>query len=246
MRMPGSRIVFPILVATLFCATLQGSSVVISTRESTTLFGSGLEYTLNTLGNGGVQQLSFSGSPVALTNSGAPMIIAGYATAWGSYTYLTGASLTFSQLAGMPAFNLDRVTGSVSTPFYIPGLSGSLGNITITIKAGNATRTTAVAAANLTSFSYDLFNNGFADQLLNGATLNITFDVQDTITAATSSYGNTVKNETEHLFYSDSRIIDGSSFDVVYDDVPEPLTTILIGTGLVLMAGLGVRRSKRS
>jgi hypothetical protein len=238
-----------LLLVAVSCATsLRASSIVISTRQSTTLFGSGLEYSLNTNGNGDVQKLSLTGNPVSLSNAGAALTIDSYATSWGSYSYLTGASLTFTGLAAAPSFNLDRVTGSpaISTPFFTPTLSGSLGNITINIQSGNITRTVTVAAANLSSFSYDLFNNGFANQLQSGAAFNITFDVQDTITADTSGYFHTVKNQTETLFFSESRLIDGVDFDVVYDEVPEPLPTMLIAGGLLVLVGIGVRRSGKS
>ncbi len=221
-----------------FGGSLNAASLVLSSTVSTTLYGSGMDYTLATDRFGRVTNQGLTGTPVSLDSS-ANESFQGYATTSGGLG-ISDASLTLIQYVGSAAFTLDKVTGN---QFYNPALSGTLGNINVSIRAGIVGRTISIPGATITSYTYDLFDNGFGGELKNGSTVTITFEVDDSVTF--TPYTGTARSQSESLYYSDTRNLIGIGYlDVTYDDVtdaPEPLTTILIGAGLLLIGGIGVR-----
>jgi len=230
-----------IVSGTLCAAALPATTIGIGNSYSSTLTNPGSEtYTLNTLGNSGIQSSTFSNNPLSLTSSAA-MTYSGYLGSVPVGDSITGATLDFSVLTGSAVF---IPTG---TAFYTPVFGGTLGALTVTIQSGAVSHT--VSGASLTG--YDLFANGFSAPILAGTPLSLSFSAGDTLAANTTTYGNNCKNCAETLSLTDTRSISGSETANILHlttltSVPEPRSTSLACLAIGTLGFLRMRKSRDS
>ena len=206
---------------------------------------------------------NMSGGSVALS-AGAPLVFSGYSAFVGAGHTLTGATLNLDLLIGNPTLGGSDLGWLPS----LPQVGSSLANLSITISTGSVSRT--LNATSVTA--YDLFANGFSADLLAGKPLTITFNGMDSVfvpvnSTSVSTSGQVIiggirmpadywATQAPIVLLTDTRTItsaSGSTFLTLHEtdpatvapalaDNPEPLTTVLVGGGLLLLGCIRFRR----
>jgi hypothetical protein len=233
---------------------------------NTSLSGSGLNYSLNSVGSA-----TLTGNPVTLTSTSS-LTFTNYLNALPVGDKLTGATLNLGMALGVAVTAL--AAGSDSNPYFVPTLLANPGALTITISSTDANAQIGTISRTISGTSvsaYDLLANGFGSFLGDDDPISITFSLNDSFSATGTYYSSPfgqffTGTQTESLNYTDTRTLtatNGLNFLTLTatppptaspnipsppptDPNPEPVPSVLIGCGLALIGLIRFRKRRRA
>lgn len=233
--------VYAFLLLVGLASPASANSVVLASQDNELNQQASLPYTLNTIGNSSIQGGGFtpaSGITALATTLG--LNYTNYLSSLPFGAVLTGAALDFAGLFSTPTTSSSLTGGTL---FYTPTFAASLSTYTVTI-------TSTLANATVTGSSGSNYNlwPTFSADILAGHTLNIKWSAVDTLTADTSTYGNTCKNCSETLQVTSTANFLASntanSLTLNFNAAPAPEPGTLGLAGFVLI-GLAFARRRR-